>query len=124
MPLSEEEQRILHEIERNFYEHDPDFAARVRKETVYRHAGRNCKWSALAFLGGLAILVVWFSTSLLLGLLGFFIMLFSAIYFERNLRHIGRAGLQQMTKSMRARGRSETLGDTQRRLRERFKRSD
>lgn len=124
MPLSEEEQRILHEIERNFYEHDPDFAARVRKETVYRHAGRNCKWSALAFLGGLAILVVWFSTSLLLGLLGFFIMLFSAIYFERNLRHIGRAGLQQMTKSMRARGLSETLGDTQRRLRERFKRSD
>ena len=65
MPLSEEEQRILHEIERNFYEHDPDFAARVRRETVYRHAGRNCKWSALAFLGGLAILVVWFSTSLL-----------------------------------------------------------
>jgi hypothetical protein len=124
VPLSEEEQRILHEIERNFYEHDPDFAARVRKETVYRHAGRNCKWSALAFLGGLAILVVWFSTSLLLGLLGFFIMLFSAIYFERNLRHIGRAGLQQMTKSMRARGLSEALGDTQRRLRERFKRSD
>jgi hypothetical protein len=124
VPLSEEEQRILHEIERNFYEHDPDFAARVRKETVYRHAGRNCKWSALAFLGGLAILVVWFSTSLLLGLLGFFIMLFSAIYFERNLRHIGRAGLQQMTKSMRGRGLSETLGDTQRRLRERFKRSD
>jgi hypothetical protein len=29
-----------------------------------------------------------------------------------------------MTKSMRARGLSETLGDTQRRLRERFKRND
>ena len=124
MPLSEEEQRILHEIERNFYEHDPDFAARVRRETVYRHAGRNCKWSALAFLGGLAILVVWFSTSLLLGLLGFFIMLFSAIYFERNLRNMGRAGWQQVSKTVRAHGLGETLGDTQRRLRERFKRGD
>jgi hypothetical protein len=61
---------------------------------------------------------------LLLGLLGFFIMLFSAIYFERNLRNMGRAGWQQVTKSVRAQGLSETLGDTQRRLRERFKRSD
>jgi hypothetical protein len=51
-------------------------------------------------------------------------MLFSAIYFERNLRNMGRAGWQQVTKSVRAQGLSETLGDTQRRLRERFKRGD
>ena len=30
MPLSEEEQRILHEIERSYYEHDPAFTVRVR----------------------------------------------------------------------------------------------
>ena len=29
MPLSEDEQRILHQIEQQFYESDPDFAYNV-----------------------------------------------------------------------------------------------
>ena len=42
VPLSEDEQRILHEIERRFYESDPAFASQVSQTTLYRHAGRNC----------------------------------------------------------------------------------
>lgn len=122
MPLSEHEQRILHEIEKTFYEHDRDFADRIRTETVYRHAGRNCKWAVAGFAAGLALLIATFSTSLVLGGAGFLVMLVSSMYFERNLRRMGRAGWQDISRSLKGRRLNETLGATRRRLRERFKR--
>ncbi|HZU74617.1 MAG TPA: DUF3040 domain-containing protein [Acidimicrobiales bacterium] len=122
MPLSEEEQRILHEIERSFYENDPDFYGKVTSETLYRHAGRNCKWALLGFLSGLAVLVVSFASSIWVGFLGFLIMLSCAIVFEANARKMGRAGWEQVSKSLRAGGLSEAIGDTGRRLRKRFRR--
>ncbi len=124
MPLSEDEQRILHEMEQTLYEHDPAFADRVRSKTVYRHAGRYCKWAALGFVGGLVLLVLSFSTSLVAGFMGFLVMLGSAVVFERNFRRVGRAGWADLTRSARARGIAEAMGDTRRRLRERFKRPD
>ncbi|HZQ29053.1 MAG TPA: DUF3040 domain-containing protein [Acidimicrobiales bacterium] len=123
MPLSEEEQRILHEIERSFYESDPAFARGVKDSpSVYQHAGRNLKWATLGFVVGLVVLVASFASSLLLGLVGFAVMLFSALVFERNLRKLGRAGWHQVTESVRAKGFPDVLGDTRRRLRERFRR--
>lgn len=122
MPLSEDEQRILREIERTFYENDPEFAGKVRSESLYRHAGRNLKWAALGFLLGLAVLVLWFASNVFLGFVGFLLMLGSAFVFERNLRRMGKAGLQQLTHSVRARGLSEAFGDTRKRLRQRFRR--
>lgn len=124
MPLSDHEQRILHEIEKNFYEQDPDFAWRVRTETVYRHAGRNCKWAVLAFLGGLALLVTTFSSSFVLGGAGFLLMLFASVYFERNARRIGHAGWEEVRATLHHRGLHETIGDTRRRLQGRFHRGD
>ena len=62
MPLSEHEQRILHELEQSLYQEDPDFAERVRSETVYRHAGRYCIWSALVFVAALVFMFFTFST--------------------------------------------------------------
>ena len=124
VPLSEDEQRILHEIERRFYESDPAFANQVSQTTLYRHAGRNCKWAAAGFVAGLVLLLVSFASSLWLGGLGFAIMLFCALVIDRNLRKMGRAGWQQMTESMRARSMGDLLGDTRKRLRERFKREE
>ena len=40
MPLSEDEQRILHEIEQQFYETDPALARAVGSTSLYRHAFR------------------------------------------------------------------------------------
>jgi hypothetical protein len=122
VPLSEEEQRILHEIERNFYERDPDFARGVSQHTLYRHAGRNCKWAALGFLAGLVVLVVTFATSLVVSFLGFFLMLGCALVFERNLRKMGKAGWQSATQSVRDRGLPDALGDARNRLKKRFRR--
>ena len=49
-------------------------------------------------------------------------MLGCAVVFERNLRKMGRAGWQQWTESMRARG--GPFGDTGKKLRERFRRDE
>jgi len=52
MPLSEHEQRILAELEESLVRQDPEFAERVRSETVYRHAGRYLKGAAVGFVAG------------------------------------------------------------------------
>ena len=124
MPLSEDEQRILHEIERSFYENDPAFAKGVSQTTLYRHAGRNLKFSALGFVAGLVVLIVSFASSLVLGMIGFLAMLGSAFVFERNLRKMGKAGWEQWTKGMRDRNIGDVLGSTRSRLRDRFRRDD
>ena len=124
MPLSEDEQRILHEIEQRFYVHDPDYAKSIESTTLYRSLGRNCKWAALGFLAGLVILMVSFASNQFLGAFGFVVMLIAALVFTQNLRKMGRAGWQQMTEQMRSHSVNDLLGDTRKRLRERFKRDD
>lgn len=101
MPLSEDEQRILSEIEAHLYESDPDLVQQVEETTVYRHGARMIKWGVLAFLGGLAILVLSFASSLVLGFVGFLIMLWAAFLIERNVRRVGKAGLQSLASSMK-----------------------
>ena len=100
MPLSEHEQRILAELEDSLVRQDPQFAERVRSETVYRHAGRYCKWAAVGFVAGVAILVAFYSQSVPVGLLGVAIMFASAVVFERNLRRMGKAGWHDLTRSL------------------------
>ena len=92
MPLSEHEQKVLAELEESLVRHDPRFAERVRSETVYRHAGRYCKWAALGFVAGVAIVVAFYSQSVVVGFLGVALMFGSLVVFERNLRRMGRAG--------------------------------
>jgi len=100
MPLSDHEQRILAELEESLVRQDPQFAERVRSETVYRHAGRYCKWAALGFLVGVAILVGFYPRSVAVGFLGVALMFVSAVVFERNLRRMGKAGWHDLTRSL------------------------
>ena len=99
MPLSDHEQRILAELEESLVKQDPEFAERVRSETVYRHAGRYCKWAAVTFILGVVILVLFYSKSVVAGFLGVVIMFASAVWFERNLRRMGRAGWADLRRS-------------------------
>ena len=123
MPLSEDEQRILHEIERSFYEHDPAFAREVSSPGVGRNAGRNAKLSVLGFVGGLVVLVAFFATSLVLGAVGFLVMLGSAFSFATNLRRLGRP-VPRPAVGAALRDRGTSLGDTGKRFRERFRRDE
>jgi hypothetical protein len=98
VPLSEDEQRILSEIEQQLYQSDPALARDIADTTVYTHAYRNLKWSLFGFVVGLVGLVLALSTSFFLAFGGFLIMLVCALAVERNLRRLGRAGLQQVTQ--------------------------
>ncbi|MDP8988046.1 MAG: DUF3040 domain-containing protein [Actinomycetota bacterium] len=123
MPLSEDEQRILQEIEQQLYDSDPELAREVSSTTIYRHAGRNLKWAGLGFVAGLVFMVLTVQT-LPLAFGGFLAMLASAVLFERNLRKMGRAGWRQWTETMRASGMREYFGSAGQRVRERFNKKD
>src|SRR6202041_1766016 len=100
VPLSEHEQRILAELEESLVRQDPEFAERVRSESVYRHAGRYCKWAAVTFILGVVVLVAFFAKTPVLGFIGVIIMFGSAVVFERNLRRMGRAGWHDLTRAL------------------------
>ncbi len=127
MPLSEDEERILNQIERTLYEQDPGSAQRMSTATLGRYLARNCWWSALGFLGGLVVLLVGFSSSWVVGVAGFAVMTASAIVFTRNLRRVSRHGWEQLTgraRSASAGGVSEPVAQRARRWGRRFRRGD
>ncbi len=124
MPLSEDERRILNEIEDHLYESDPALAREVAQTTVYTHAFRNLKWATLGFLVGAACMVLLLSVHFVLAFFGFAVMLASVLWFESNARKLGRAGLQEMTEHYRGGTLRDAVGGAGLRLRQRFQRPD
>jgi len=120
VPLSEEEQRILQQIEQRFYANDPERAKRISSATLPRYLARNCRWAAVGFFVGLGVLLASFATSWLLGVFGFVVMLASAIVLTQNLRKMGRHGWQQLTETVRAHNANDSWGDARDRFRKRF----
>jgi len=123
VPLSEHEQRVLHELEQALYQHDPAFADRVRSESVYRYAGRYMKWSVAGFVVGLAVMLAFFTTNVLLGFLGVLIMFGSLVTFWTNVRRMGKAGLEDIGRSFKSDGIGHAVNDTRTWLRDRFRRN-
>jgi hypothetical protein len=124
MPLSEDEQRILQEIEAQFYATDPQLAQQVSETTLYRHAARTIRWAVFGFVAGFVVLVASFASSLVLGFAGFLAMLACAFIIERNVRKLGRAGLESLTSQMKSSRLKGVLGDAGDNVRKRFKRTD
>lgn len=121
MPLSEHEQRVLHEMEQALYRHDPGFVSRVRDENVYRYAGRNLRWSVVGFAAGLAIMIAFFTTSVAAGFIGVAIMFASSIGAAINLKRMGKAGLSDLSRTVNTEGIGQTVGRAGARLRKRFR---
>jgi hypothetical protein len=126
VPLSEDEQRILHEIEQQFYESDPNFAGELGKHSLYVHHLRRMKWAVGMFLVGVVVLVLALATetTFVAAFVGFVVMLAAALWFEHNLRKLGRAGMEQLAKSMRTSGMRDFFGSTGQRVRDRFRREE
>lgn len=124
MPLSEEEQRILQEIEQQFHANDPQLAGEIGSHSIYTHCLRQMKWAGALFFVGVVVLVVALATatSFLVAFGGFVVMLGAALWFERSVRKMGRAGMEQLGRSLRAGGLRDYLGTTSDRLRERVRR--
>jgi hypothetical protein len=126
MPLSEDEQRILQQIEQQFYEQDPDLAGEMGRPSVHARQLRQMRLAAVTFTAGLVVLLValaW-EHSFAVALAGFVGMLASALWFERCLNRMGRAGLDHLTQTLRDRGLGEGFRGATERARERLRRQD
>jgi hypothetical protein len=96
MPLSEEEQKILREIEAQLNATDPELVDQVTHTTVYRHAGRNIRIAVLALVAGLAVVVTQFTNSTAFAALGFLLMLGALIVVADNLKKMGKASINDL----------------------------
>lgn len=124
MPLSEDEQRILQEIEAQFYANDPQLAQQVSETTLYRHATRNIKWAALGFVVGFIVLLTSFASSLFFGFVGFLAMLGCAFVIVSNVRKMGKAGLDSIAASMKGKRLKSFFGDAGKNIRKPFRKED
>lgn len=82
MPLSEEELRLLEQMERELAAEDPKFVATLQGRTLRRSTRLRLVVAGIAFIGGVGLLMGGVmapdSWQILLGTLGFLVMLASA----------------------------------------------
>jgi hypothetical protein len=62
--------------------------------------------------------------SFVLAFLGFVVLLVCTLSIVRDLRRMGKAGMSQLSESMRSSGLRNSFGSTGQRMRERFRRDD
>lgn len=124
MPLSEDEQRILSEIESQLRASDPDLARQVGSTTVYTDSLRKLRWGVVAFVAGLVASVMLLTVNFLLAFIGFLGMVVAAIFIERNARKMGRAGINDATNALRSGGLKGYFNNAGRSARERLRRDD
>lgn len=79
MPLDDREQRILEEIERQFYEEDPKLAETVRTATLASLSGKHLKWALLGLVVGAALMFGFFTRYTIVALVGFAVMVVSVV---------------------------------------------
>ncbi|WP_326837199.1 DUF3040 domain-containing protein [Amycolatopsis rhabdoformis] len=101
MPLSEHEQRLLDQIERELYAEDPKFASTVRGTRLRRPARRRRIQGIALFVVGVALLVLGVVVPVLrvadiplISVLGFLVMFFGVMMAVTSIRHgdSGRGG--------------------------------
>lgn len=78
MPLSEEELRLLEQMERALSEEDPKFASTLRGTALRRAQHRRAILSGVVLVGGVALLMAGVITRMwVVGVIGFLVMLAS-----------------------------------------------
>jgi hypothetical protein len=87
MPLDDREQRILAEIERQFYEEDPDLAHAVRNISHRGLSRWGLRWSIAGFLVGIVLLLATFRVNVLIASVGFVLIVVSATAAVQAVRH-------------------------------------
>jgi hypothetical protein len=95
MPLNDHEQRILDEIERRLAEDDPNFVEQVGRTDLYSHHTRGIRMAAIAFLLG-CVLLLFIGQGIWIALIGFAIMVSSALLIYRYLGQLGRDQVRAM----------------------------
>ena len=128
MPLSENEQRLLEQMERALYAEDPKFASAMRGANRRPGTGRRLIIGGVSIVLGLVVLVLGVSqrgaAGVLLGVLGFVLMLGGTAYAVSSQRR-GPVGVVNATGTVRpaaAKGRNRSRASFMQRLEERWDR--
>ncbi|MCC7075962.1 MAG: DUF3040 domain-containing protein [Acidimicrobiia bacterium] len=102
MPLSEEEQRILREIEAQFHADDPKLAREVAQTSVYSHTGRQLKFAVAGLVGAMAMMVFFLALqSILLTVLAFIGAFACGVWAWYSFRRMTKAGLNDLRRRSR-----------------------
>lgn len=98
MPLSEHEERVLAEIERQLEEEDPGLMARARRVAV-GHPGRRLRWAAAGFvLGLISLLALTFHFAF--GVAGVALMLVSGVIGAGVIRDRGAEAARRLRQRL------------------------
>lgn len=99
MPLSEEEQRILREIETQFHVEDPKLAREVSRTSVYRHTWRHLKLAVLGVIVSMVAMVVFLAMQLVvLSVLAFAGAVVCGVWSYYAFGHMTRAGMNDLRR--------------------------
>jgi hypothetical protein len=90
MPLDDNEQRILDEIERQFYEEDPDLALAVRN--IDRAGRYGIRYPLVGLVVGIVTVLASFTSSTPVAIVGFVVMVASATALAYGIRNRIQAG--------------------------------
>ena len=92
MALSEEEQRLLDQMEAALAAEDPKLVNAMRGTGLRRLHRRRAAVAGVAFFGGLTLLVLGISWHWILSVIGFCVMVAAAVTGIYAWRHIGGGG--------------------------------
>ncbi|MDX6275944.1 MAG: hypothetical protein QOJ72_72 [Nocardioidaceae bacterium] len=97
MPLSDEEARLLHQLEQSLAAEDPDFASTLRGSKFMAHNRRLAVGAVLGFIAGLVLLFAGAVSAMTwLGVLGFVAMLsMSYLFLNAYKRGIGNREVER-----------------------------
>ena len=101
MPLSDEEARLLHQLEQSLAAEDPDFASTLRGSKLLAKSKRLAVLSGLGFVAGLGILFAGVVLAITwLGIVGFVFMIAAAYLFVLvNRQRLAPAGPRSVAES-------------------------
>jgi ABC-type nickel/cobalt efflux system permease component RcnA len=121
VPLSDSEQRILEEIEKNLYADDPAFARGVRRKAPHFAQFHRLRLGIFSLVAGIGLLV-WFllSGNLIFGVLAFAAMVVGIVLAMRSFSTIAIRG-RSRTPRLRDRTTS-AVKQWEERFRNRYKR--
>lgn len=90
MALDDNEQKILAEIERQFYEEDPELARAVRQ--IARPSRIGVRLAMVGVAAGLAIVIAFFTSNTVVAFVGFVVLVGSAAALVTGIRARGWRG--------------------------------
>ena len=100
MALSDDEQRILRQIEQEL-QNDSKFAQAVSPSGLYIHSVRTVRWAVVGLIACLALLIALLQVHFVAAFGVFLVMLALVAVIERNARAMGKAGIQDVAGAIR-----------------------